>query len=209
MEAYEDATDEELVQTARAGDDRAVDVLLRRHRRLVRARTASYYLAGGEPDDLVQEGMIGLYQAVLEYDPRAGARFRTFADLCVSRQLATALKAANRHKHRPLNDYVSLHRPISRDEEDGDTLADVLPTAAHVDPAEQVIVRERVHDLRGYVDTALTHLEVEVLRMHLDGRSYREIARVLRRHAKSVDNALQRIKRKLDARLRTWETAAA
>ena len=209
MDQYDDATDEELVAAARSGDDHALDVLLLRYRRVVHATAASYFLPGAERDDLVQEGMLGLYEAVLDFDPSAGARFRSFAGLCISRQLVSAVKAANRHKHGPLNDYVSIHRPLTAGEDGECTLADVLPAASHNDPAEQVLLSERVRALECHLDAALSDLETQVLRLHVDGRNYREIASVMRRHAKSIDNALQRIKRKIDAHLVEWETAAA
>lgn len=208
VEPYDDATDEELVDAAGAGDDVALDVLLHRYRRLVHARAASYFLAGAERDDAVQEGMIGLYKAVLEFDPGAGARFRTFADLCVSSQLVTAVKAATRRKHGPLNEYVSIHRPLASGEDEC-TLADMLPTAPHTDPAAQVLFVERVRDLRRHLASALSDLEVDVLRQHLEGTGYREIATAMCRHAKSVDNALQRIRRKIERHVVEWDAAAA
>ena len=209
MDLYDDASDEELVAAARAGDDHALEVLLLRHHRLVRARAASYFLLGADRDDVVQEGMVGLYKAVLEFDPHTGSRFRSFADLCVSRHLVSAVKAAARLKHRPLNDYLSIDRPLTGDEDGEYTLADLLPAAPHSDPVEQVLFLEWVRDLRRHVAATLSDLEVEVLRLHLTGRSYREIATVMRREAKSVDNALQRIKRKIDHLVVAWDTAAA
>jgi RNA polymerase sporulation-specific sigma factor len=208
VDLLDDAADDELVAAARSGDARALDVLLLRYRGLVRARAAGYFLVGADGDDVVQEGMIGLYKAVLEFDASVGAGFRSFADLCISRQIITAVKTANRLKHGPLNDYVSFDRPL-RVDDDECTLAEVLPSPAHTDPAEQVLFAERVRDLRRHVATVLSDLEAEVLRMHVDGRSYREIAGILRRHAKSVDNALQRIKRKIDSRITEWDAAIA
>lgn len=197
----DDGSDEELVAAARAGDDRALDVLLLRYRGFARLKARSYFLVGAGPDDVVQEGMIGLYKAVREYDAEAGAGFRRFAELCITRQIVTAIKSATRHKHRPLNDYVSFHRPVLADDEDERTLGDVLPTPPLTDPAEQVVCAERVRELQQHFDTVLSDLEAEVLQLHVDGRSYLEIARMLRRHTKSIDNALQRIKRKLDVHL--------
>jgi RNA polymerase sporulation-specific sigma factor len=146
--------------------------------------------------------MIGLYKAIRDYDPNAAASFRSFAELCVHRQLITAVKAATRHKHGPLNSYVSFSRPLG-DDEDGDrVLGDVLPAGPMADPAEQVVSTERIRALQSYVDDVLSDLEVEVLRLYVDGKSYSEIAQSLHRHTKSIDNALQRIKRKLDTHLR-------
>jgi RNA polymerase sporulation-specific sigma factor len=208
VKPLDEMTDEELVFAARAGDDRALDTVLRRYRGLVRARACSYFVAGGERDDLVQEGMVGLYKAVLDFDP-AAAGFRTFADLCVSRQIISAVRAAARHKHGPLNEYVSIHQPFLLDDDADCTLADVLPAPRSADPAEEVLLSERVRDLKRHVRAALSDLEVQVLGLHVDGRSYREIAGLLQRRAKSVDNTLQRIKRKIGAHALEWDAAVA
>lgn len=192
-----EASDEELVGRARAGDDTALEELLLRHRALVRARARAHFLVGADQDDLVQEAMIGLYLAVRAFDPQAGSSFRTFADVCVSRQVVTAIRAATRRKHGPLNDYVSLHGPAPAAGEGERTLADVLPAPAAADPAEQLVGAEAVEALRVHVDRALSDLEVEVLRLHVDGVGYREIAQRLHRGARSIDNALQRVRRKV------------
>lgn len=188
-------TDEELARRARQGDEAAMQRLVQRFRPMLRERCRHHFLVGADPDDLTQEALIGLYLAVRAHDPAAGASFRTFAELCVSRQLVSAVRAATRLKHGPLNDYVPLHAPLG----DGSdrTLADVLAGPCSSDPVEEVVARERVRTLRGHVARALSELEVEVLRLHLDGVGYREIAVRLQRRAKSVDNALQRIRRKL------------
>ena len=195
--ATRDAPDEELVGRARAGDEAALEELLLRHRALVRARARAHFLVGADQDDLVQEAMIGLYLAVRAFDPQAGSSFRTFADVCVSRQVVTAIRAATRRKHGPLNDYVSLHGPAPAAGEGERTLADVLPAPAAADPAEQLVGAEAVEALRVHVDRALSDLEVEVLRLHVDGVGYREIAQRLHRGARSIDNALQRVRRKV------------
>ncbi len=194
-------SDEDLVALARAGDDRALERLLLRHRAMVRARARSHFLVGADQDDLVQEAMIGLYLAVRAFDPRCGASFRTFADMCVSRQVVTAIRSATRRKHRPLNDYVPLHGPAPAAAEGERTLAEVLPAPAHSDPAEQLAGQEQVRALREHVERTLSELEVEVLRLHVDGVGYREIAQRLQRRAKSIDNALQRIRRKVAGHL--------
>ncbi|HEU4811939.1 MAG TPA: RNA polymerase sporulation sigma factor SigH [Nocardioides sp.] len=199
-----DVSDETLVARAREGDDEALDTLLLRYRPVARARARCYFLVGADHDDVVQEGMIGLYRAVREFDPEREASFRTFAELCISRQILTAIRTATRHKHRPLNHYVSFHRPVlvGAGDAGGDpTLADVLPASAFTDPAEQVVCAERIRDLHDHVDVALSDLEVEVLRLHIDGVGYREIAVTLQRGAKSIDNALQRIRHKLGSHL--------
>jgi RNA polymerase sporulation-specific sigma factor len=195
-------SDEQLAAAARLGDDDALSALLARYRPFARSRARSYFLLGADFDDVVQESMIGLYKAIRDYDPNAAASFRSFAELCVHRQLITAVKAATRHKHGPLNSYVSFSRPLG-DDEDGDrVLGDVLPAGPMADPAEQVVSTERIRALQSYVDDVLSDLEVEVLRLYVDGKSYSEIAQSLHRHTKSIDNALQRIKRKLDTHLR-------
>jgi RNA polymerase sporulation-specific sigma factor len=198
-EARSEVSDEVLVAAARRNEEHAMATLLLRYRGFARAIAGDYFLVGGDHEDLVQEGMIGLYHAILVFDAGRQASFHTFAELCVTRQIITAIRGATRHKHRPLNDYVSVHRPL--DEAGTTTLADVLPASGRTDPAEQLLSAERVRDLRRQVDTALTDLEVEVLRLHVSGGSYSEIARTLDRHPKAVDNALQRIRRKLGSHL--------
>ena len=202
----EQATDEELLARASSGDDGARDALLLRYRPMARARARGYFLLGGDHDDLVQEAMIGLYKATCEFDPEAGSCFGAFAHVCVERQLITAIKAASRHKHAPLNDYVSFHRPVGQGE---GTLAEVLPGPRAADPAEHVVAAERLRDLRRHCHSALSDLEAQVLRLYVDGRSYQDIARLLRSRSKTVDNALQRVKRKLDAHLVEWDAEIA
>ena len=191
--------DERLVSRARAGDDRALDALLRRHAGLVRGAARSYFLPGADHDDLLQEGMIGLYRAVREYDEARLSSFAPFARLCVERQLVSAVRVATRRKHRPLNDYVSLHRSSPADEDGERALVGALATASSVDPVEHVLAAERLEHLRRHVHRSLSELETDVLRLHLDGAGYRSIAGVLQRPAKAIDNALQRVRRKLDA----------
>ena len=200
-------SDEELATAAQAGSGDAESVLLNRYRAFVRAKSRSFFLVGGDDQDVIQEGMIGLFKAVRDYDPDQQMSFRGFAELCVTRQLITAVKSATRYKHGPLNTYVSFSRSVG-DEEDGErVLSDVLPAPSQSDPAERLTSADRVRDLQAYVDQALSDLEVEVLRMYVEGRSYVEIAEILRRRTKSVDNALQRIKRKIDVHLREREVA--
>jgi RNA polymerase sporulation-specific sigma factor len=173
----------------------------------VRAKARSYFLVGGDDQDVIQEGMIGLFKAIRDYDSAEQMSFRGFAELCVTRQLITAVKSATRYKHGPLNSYVSFSRTIGDDHDGERVLADVLPAPAQDDPAERLTSAERVRDLQAYVDDALSDLEVEVLRMYVEGHSYVEIAEILSRRTKSVDNALQRIKRKIDGHLREREVA--
>jgi RNA polymerase sporulation-specific sigma factor len=200
-------SDEELAAAAQAGNADAESVLLVRYRPFVRSKARSYFLIGGDDQDVLQEGMIGLFKAVRDYDPNQQMSFRGFAELCITRQLITAVKSATRFKHGPLNTYVSFSRSVSEDDEGDRVLADTLPASPQSDPAERVTSAERVRELQAYVDDALSDLEVEVLRMYVDGRSYVEIAEVLCRRTKSVDNALQRIKRKIDNHLREREVA--
>jgi RNA polymerase sporulation-specific sigma factor len=195
-------SDEELAKAAQAADGEAEAVLLTRYRPFVRSKARSYFLIGGDDQDVVQEGMIGLFKAIRDYDPTQQMSFRGFAELCITRQLISAVKSATRYKHGPLNSYVSFSRSVGEDDEGERVLADVLPATPQSDPAERLTSAERVRDLQAYVDEALSDLEVEVLRMYVEGRSYVEIADTLRRRTKSVDNALQRIKRKIDSHLR-------
>jgi RNA polymerase sporulation-specific sigma factor len=203
-------SDEELATAAQTGSEDAAlaeATLLTRYRPFVRAKARSYFLVGGDDQDVVQEGMIGLFKAIRDYDSAEQMSFRGFAELCVTRQLITAVKSATRFKHGPLNSYVSFSRTIGDDDEGERVLADVLPASPQDDPAERLTSAERVRDLQAYVDDALSDLEVEVLRMYVEGRSYVEIAEILSRRTKSVDNALQRIKRKIDGHLREREVA--
>jgi RNA polymerase sporulation-specific sigma factor len=203
-------SDEELATAAQTGSEAAAlaeATLLTRYRPFVRAKARSYFLVGGDDQDVVQEGMIGLFKAIRDYDSAEQMSFRGFAELCVTRQLITAVKSATRYKHGPLNTYVSFSRSIGDDDEGARVLADVLPAPPQDDPAERLTSAERVRDLQAYVDDALSDLEVEVLRMYVEGRSYVEIAEILSRRTKSVDNALQRIKRKIDGHLRERQVA--
>jgi RNA polymerase sporulation-specific sigma factor len=201
------SNDEELAVAARAGDSQASSALIARYRPFLRSRARSFFLLGADVDDVLQESLIGFYKAIRDFDPERQTHFRGFADLCVQRQLITAVKGATRHKHGPLNSYVSFSRPVGADEDGERVLADVLPAGAMADPAEQVVSSERIRALQSYLDRELSDLEVEVLRMHVDGKSYAEIADQLQRQTKSIDNALQRIKRKLSAHLKGWAAA--
>ncbi len=203
-------SDEELAAAAQTGSEDAASAeatLLTRYRPFVRAKARSYFLVGGDDQDVVQEGMIGLFKAIRDYDSAEQMSFRGFAELCVTRQLITAVKSATRYKHGPLNSYVSFSRSVGDDDDSERVLGDVLPASPEHDPAERVTSAERVRDLQAYVDDALSDLEVEVLRMYVEGRSYVEIAEILSRRTKSVDNALQRIKRKIDGHLRERQVA--
>ncbi len=203
--------DDALVLAARSGSDTALSELLTKYRPFSRMKARSYFLAGADREDIVQEGMIGLYKAVRDFDPHRESSFRAFAELCVTRQIITAVKAATRHKHGPLNNYVSFSRPVAGDEDGERELGDVLPAApaATSDPADLVISAERIRALQAHFDAVLSDLETEVLRLYVEGKSYQEIAERLDRHVKSIDNALQRTKRKLEGHLKAREAADA
>jgi len=189
-------TDEEVVLYARAGHSAAVDYLMSKYKHLVESKARTYFLAGADTDDVIQEGMIGLFKAIRDYRTDRLARFRAFADLCVTRQIITAVKGATRHKHAPLNLYISLHGN-SADAEAETPLVDTLPDERVLDPAVHVIQsRDRAEFYRD-VRNALSVLEAAVLDCYLEGRSYREMSEQLRCGTKSIDNALQRVKRKI------------
>ena len=199
-------TDEDLVALARAGDEQALGELMVAFRAFARSRARAYFLLGAEREDVVQEGVIGLYKAVRDFDPERDSSFAAFADLCVTRQVLTAVRTATRHKHQPLNDYVSAFQPAPSGEAEERRLAEVLPAAPSAsDPAEVFLSAERLRAVQAHLDEALSDLEAEVLRRHVEGESYAQIAEHLSRHVKAVDNALQRVKRKLEAHLRTLD----
>jgi len=201
--------DLQLVLRARNGSEGARDELMRRYHGFVRLKASSYFLAGGDAEDLIQEGMIGLFKAIRDFRSDKETSFRSFAELCVTRQIITAIKTATRQKHGPLNNYVSFSRPVGSDDDGERVLGDVIPTVAISDPADLVISAERIRALQQHFDAVLSDLETEVLRLYVEGKSYQEIAERLQRHVKSIDNALQRIKKKLEGHLRAREVADA
>lgn len=190
-------SDEELLAMIRDGDERALDFLLCKYQNFVKAKAKSYFLIGADKEDIYQEGMIGLFKAIRDYKDDKLASFKVFAELCVTRQIITAVKTATRQKHIPLNTYVSLNKPIY-DEESDRTLLDILSGIKVSDPEEMIIDREEMEKLEKKIQEVLSSLEMEVLNSYLDGKSYQEIASDLDRQAKSIDNALQRVKRKLE-----------
>ena len=197
----EELTDEELVERFQAGDAEALDALMERYRRFARSKARAYFLVGADADDVEQEGLIGLFKAARDYRPDREASFRAFAELCVTRQVITAIKTATRQKHQPLNQYVSISTTRPGDDGSERSADDVLEGHHSPDPADQVVARERMERLRSSMADMLSGLEVEVLSLYVEGRSYQEIGAQLQRHVKSIDNALQRIKRKLDTHL--------
>ena len=197
-DAFSKMTDEDIVLEAQEHDNvLAQEYLLHKYRNFVRAKARSYFLIGAEREDIIQEGMIGLYKAIRDFKNDKQASFRAFAELCVTRQIITAIKTATRQKHIPLNSYVSLNKPIY--EEDSDrTLLDVISGVKVANPEDMVISREEFSDIEDKMNDILSDLEWKVLMSYLDGKSYQEIAADLGRHIKSIDNALQRVKRKLE-----------
>ena len=195
-ERFEGMTDEQVVLLAQAADGDALEYLLNKYKNFVRTKARSYFLIGADHEDIVQEGMIGLYKAIRDFKPERLASFRAFAELCVTRQIITAIKTATRQKHIPLNSYVSLNKPIY-DEESDRTLLDVISEDIPSDPEAMLIDREDLTFIEGRIGQMLSSLEKEVLLLYMEGKSYIEISEEMGRHVKSVDNALQRIKRKL------------
>lgn len=196
---FQGMMDEEVVAYAKLGSERATEHLLSKYRNLVEGKARSYFLVGADHEDVVQEGMIGLFKAIRDYRADRLARFRAFADLCVTRQIITAVKTATRQKHLPLNRYVSIHNGSHAC--DDMALIDVLPDTTMVDP-EQEAIDAQIHEyLEGDAHAGLSRFESEVLRYYLQGMSYSEMAELLSCHTKSVDNALQRAKRKLGMKL--------
>jgi RNA polymerase sporulation-specific sigma factor len=193
-----------LIALAKQGDATAYDRIVRRYYGFVRLKASSYFLAGGDSDDLIQEGLVGLYKAVRDYRTDRESSFRNFAELCITRQIITAVKTATRNKHTPLNQYVSFSAtPGSAGDGGEPTLEDVIPGPTVHDPVNQVISSEELQALVGCLSTALSELESRVLALYLDGRSYEEIAGLIDCDAKTVDNALQRVKRKVGAHLQS------
>ena len=189
-------TDEQVVKVAQTGNGEALEYLLNKYKNFVRTKARSYFLIGADHEDIVQEGMIGLYKAIRDYKEEKLSSFRAFAELCVTRQIITAIKTATRQKHIPLNSYISLNKPIY--EEDSDrTLLDVITEEGLSNPEDMMIDREDLSVIEGRIGQMLSGLEKQVLVRYMEGKSYVEIVDEMGRHVKSIDNALQRIKRKL------------
>ena len=200
MEAYlefKDKPDEEIVMEAKTENNRAQEYLISKYENFVKAKAKSYFLIGADKEDIYQEGMIGLYKAIRDYKPERSTSFKAFAEICITRQIITAIKTATRQKHIPWNTYISLNKPIY-EEESEKTLLDVLTGLKVSDPEELIISKEQMKYIEDKITKVLSGLELEVLNSYLDGKSYQEIACDLERHSKSIDNALQRVKRKLE-----------
>jgi RNA polymerase sporulation-specific sigma factor len=196
--AVRELQDLQLVMRARNGDESALDTLMRRYTGFVRLKASSYFLAGGDSEDLMQEGLIGLYKAVRDFRSDKETSFRSFAELCVTRQIITAIKTATRFKHQPLNQYISFsHTPAGQDTDGECTLGDALPGSAVEEPSLVVISTEELQSLIFTLGTGLSRLESDALRLYLEGSSYEEMAEGLECDTKTIDNALQRVKRKI------------
>lgn len=196
-ETYKEYRDEELVHMAQAGDDTVQEYLLDKYKSLVRAKSRAYFLIGADSEDIIQEGMIGLYKAVRDFKGERNTSFRSFAELCINRQMITAIKAATRQKHQPLNSYISLNKPVY-EEETEQTYMDLLQEGALLNPETLLIGQENRNFLEDQLIKNLSGFETKVLALYLQGRSYFEIAHSLKKPEKSIDNALQRIKKKLE-----------
>ncbi|MDE6916726.1 MAG: RNA polymerase sporulation sigma factor SigH [Lachnospiraceae bacterium] len=198
-DVYEGLSDEELIDRLRSGERQITDYIMDKYKNLVRKKAKSMYILGADNEDLIQEGMIGLFKAVRDYDPGRDASFYTFADLCISRQMYKAVQASRREKHTPLNTYISLYADMAESESDGNSteLVNVIASAVETNPEQLMIDRENVADIEAIIEKELSSFEKQVLDLYITGMSYSQIARVLSRDEKSTDNALQRLKAKL------------
>ena len=207
IEQFEKMSDEQLVEQVHQGNTEALDYLITKYRLFVKSKAKSYFLIGADKEDIVQEGMIGLYKAIRDFKGDKLSSFRAFAELCITRQIITAIKTATRQKHIPLNSYVSLDKPIY-DEESERTLMDIIMSPVTADPEHIIINQEDYSRLENKMGEVLSELEQQVLSRYLAGQSYYEISEELNRHVKSIDNALQRVKRKLERHLEIGEMSS-
>ncbi|WP_058486087.1 RNA polymerase sporulation sigma factor SigH [Defluviitalea phaphyphila] len=196
--SYEELEDEEIIDLIRRGDGQAVDYLINKYKNFVRAKARTYFLIGADKEDIIQEGMIGLYKAIRDYEEEKISSFKAFAELCITRQILTAIKAATRQKHIPLNSYISLNKPIFDGESERITLMDVIVGGKISNPEELLIGQENLALIENKMGEILSSLECQVLSLYLQGKAYYEIAKEMGRDIKSIDNALQRVKRKLE-----------
>lgn len=194
---YLNLEDEEIVQLGRNGDKDAMDYLIHKYKNLVRSKARAYFLIGADREDVVQEGMIGLYKAIRDYQQDKSMAFKTFAELCVTRQMITAVKNANRQKHIPLNSYISLNRK-SFDEDSDKTYIELVSEESSSDPEQLLIKKEEFNGIENKMGEILSSFEWDVLSLYLNGKSYVEIAKQVKKPIKSIDNALQRVKRKVE-----------
>src|SRR5690625_4002399 len=201
---FHSLVDEEVLTHVQQGNEIAVEYLIKKYERIVRKKANTYFLIGSDRDDVVQEGLIGLYKAICDYDENKRSSFRSFAELCITRQIITSIKSATRLKHTPLTSYVSIYKPIHDDESER-TLLDTIINFAASDPKELIENKEKYLYIQRELMKPLTRLEWSVLRLYLEGLSYEEIAFSLGRHEKSIDNALQRVKRKVEQLIKDKE----
>lgn len=199
---FEGLADEEILRLIQQGNNYALDFLIDKYKGFVLAKARTYFLIGADSEDMIQEGMIGLYKAICDYDSTKLSSFKGFANLCITRQMITAIKTATRQKHIPLNSYVSLDKPIYDGESDR-TLIDIIAGSECVDPQDLIVNREKLSYTRTKLSELLSGLEEKVLHLYLEGYTYQEISDNLKRHVKSIDNALQRVKRKLEYLIKT------
>src|SRR5699024_4166888 len=199
---FQHLDDDDVVKLIHQGNKQALDFLIQKYKNYVRAKARTYFLIGADREDIIQEGMIGLYKAIRDYDRDKLSSFKAFDELCVTRQMITAIKTATRQKHIPLNSYISLDKPMYEEESDR-TLLDVVAGSKATDPQVLLINQEKYGDMEQKLSELLSELERKVLQLYLDGCSYQEISVALKRHVKSIDNALQRVKRKLEQVLQT------
>ena len=190
----------DIVLKASKGDKIALEYIIKKYKKFVKAKAKSYFLIGADKEDIIQEGMIGLYKAVRDFDASKTNSFKGFADICITRQIITAIKTATRQKHIPLNSYISLNKPVY-DEESERTLLDIIATSIVTDPEELIISKEELKHIESKMNELLSDLELQVVEYYLNGKSYQYIADKLKRDVKSIDNALQRVKRKLEKHL--------
>jgi len=189
--------EDSILKSAKDGDALAMEYVIEKYKNFVKAKSRTYFLIGADHEDIIQEGMIGLYKAIRDYSPEGGSSFKSFADLCITRQIITAIKTATRLKHQPLNSYISLNKPVY-DEESENTLMEAFFEKQHPDPEEIMINKERLDFIEEKLSVNLSKYETEVLKGYLSGKSYMEIAHKVGKPEKSIDNALQRIKKKIE-----------
>lgn len=193
----ENEKEETIVEYAKLGNPRAQEFLITKYKNFVRAKSRTYFLIGADREDIIQEGMIGLFKAMRDYNPEKANSFKSFAEMCITRQIITAIKTATRQKHIPLNSYISLSKPVY-DGESERSLIDIMSGRVVLDPEQLIISKEEVGNIQNKMCEVLSDLEQQVLNYYMQGKSYQEIAIELNRHIKSIDNALQRVKRKLE-----------
>lgn len=196
-ELYEYESEEKIIEEAKIGNKRAQEFIISKYENFVKNKAKSYFLIGADKEDIYQEGMIGLYKAIRDFNGEKSTSFKAFAELCITRQIITAIKTATRQKHIPLNTYISLNKPVSEEESDR-TLLDIISSVRITNPEELIIGQEQKEFIEEEINKVLSDLEIQVLQSYLEGKSYQEIACDLDRHSKSIDNALQRVKKKLE-----------